>query len=78
MTTVIRSKKDLGEEGYIEGDFCVLDRFEGLSIKHPLLIPWVLDGMKVKDVLIMTPQPDEPGWAGYTGNKRWMNFAEYY
>lgn len=78
MDNVIRCKSELGEEGYIEGDFCVLDRFHGLSTKPPLLVPWVLDGLKVKDVLIMTPQPDDPGWVGYTGDKRWIAFAEYY
>lgn len=81
MSTVIRSKKDLGEDGYIEGDFCVLDRFHGLKLTDPFTKPWIVkdkNGKKQTVGWIALPQPDVPGWAGYGGSKRWINFAEYY
>ena len=76
MKSVIRCKSELGEEGYIEGDFCLLDKFHGLKLTDPWKKKVYDDKGKVVG-FYMLPQPDEPGWVGYTGNKRWITFAEY-
>jgi hypothetical protein len=65
---VVRCKSDAGE--YIQGDFCVLDRFGGLSLE------FVDSRVERNRKVVRGYQPDIEGWAGYTGNKRWINFSE--
>jgi hypothetical protein len=77
MDNVIRCESELGEEGYIEGDFSVLDRFHGLKLTDPWKKNIYDSHSKIVGFYIL-PQPDEPGWVGYKGDKRWIAFAEYY
>ena len=78
MKNVIQCKSELGEEGYIVGDFCVPKQFYGLKLTNPWkkYIYTVDENGKLKIVgFCMLPQSNLEGWIGYTGNKRWITFA---